>query len=142
MDTVASTADQSITLSFEVTNTGQTDADEIAQIYLSPQTSNLQSQTSNLKPQTSNLKPQTLQGFARVSLHAGQTRTVKVKLYTEQFGYYTHEGERQWNVAPGDYIIKIGASSADIRLQQHVVLTGQTVKKPLREYYFSDIFVN
>ena len=106
------------------------EADEIAQIYLSPQ------------DQNSNLKPLTLQGFVRIPLRAGQTKTVKAKLYVEQFGYYTHEGDRFWNVSPGDYTIKVGASSADIRLEHKVSLTGETYKKPLREYYFSEVFVN
>jgi beta-glucosidase len=59
-----------------------------------------------------------------------------MKLNTEQFGYYTHEGQRQWNVAPGNYMIKVGASSTDIRLQQKVTLTGELVSKPIREHYF------
>ena len=130
VDSVASTSNKCITLSFNVTNTGQMEADEIAQIYLSPQ------------DQNSNLKPLTLQGFVRIPLRAGQTKTVKAKLYVEQFGYYTHEGDRFWNVSPGDYTIKVGASSADIRLEHKVSLTGETYKKPLREYYFSEVFVN
>ena len=63
-----------------------------------------------------------------------------MKLYTEQFGYYTHQDERRWNVAPGQYVIKVGASSEDIRLQQSVTLTGDAVTKPLRDFYFSELF--
>jgi beta-glucosidase len=76
-----------------------------------------------------------LHGFARVKLQPGETKTVKVKLYTEQFGFYS---ERQWHVNPGTFVVKVGASSADIRLQQNVTLTGETVSKPLREFYFSE----
>ena len=57
-----------------------------------------------------------------------------MQLHTEQFGYYD---QRQWHVAPGKFIVKVGASSADIKLQQAVDLTGETVSKPLREHYFS-----
>ena len=71
VDSAAATADQSINLSFEVKNTGQVAADEIAQIYLSPTADDQQ------------IRPIQLQGFARVSLHPGETKTVKVKLYTE-----------------------------------------------------------
>ncbi len=120
------TTDESITLSFDLKNTGKAAADEVAQIYLSP--------TAPDQP----LKPIQLQGFARVSLQPGETKTVKVKLYTEQFGYYTNRDARQWNVAPGQYLIKIGASSQDIRLEQPVTLKGEAVSKPLREYYFSE----
>ena len=126
VDSAATTADQSINLSFEVKNTGQVASDEIAQIYLSPTADDQQ------------IRPIQLQGFARVSLDAGQTKTVKVKLYTEQFGYYTNDGKRQWNVSPGAYVVKVGASSADIKLQQQVSLKGEVVSKPLREFYFSE----
>ena len=123
----AKTSDESITLTFGVKNTGKIAADEIAQVYLSP--------TKADQP----IRPIQLQGFARVSLQPGETKTVTVKLYTEQFGYYTNEqGNRSWNVAPGTYIIKVGASSVDIPLQQQVTLTGNPVKKPLREFYFSE----
>ena len=130
-ETEVPTNSQCVNLSFEVKNTGEVAADEIAQVYLSP-----------LTAQHTPLKPQTLQGFARVSLQPGETKTVKVKLYTEQFGYYTNNGQPQWNVSPGTYVVKVGASSADIRLQQQVTLTGESASKPLRVHYFSESIIN
>ena len=62
-----------------------------------------------------------------------------MKLYVEQFGFYSHEGQRQWNILPGTFVVKVGSSSADIRLQQTVTLKGELVKKALREFYFSEI---
>ena len=122
-----------VNLSFEVKNTGKVSADEIAQIYISPAPDS---------PIASHLSPLKLQGFARVSLEPRQSKTVRVKLYTEQLGYYSREGkERQWNVLPGKYIVKIGASSADIRLEDQLTLIGDSIHKPLREYYFSDITI-
>ena len=126
-DKEASTADQSISLSFEVKNTGKMAATEVAQIYLSPTNDNQQ------------IRPVQLQGFARVELQPGESKTVRVKLYTEQFGYYSNNGQRQWNIQPGEFVIKVGSSSADIKLQETVTLKGKTVTKPLREYYFSEI---
>lgn len=58
---------------------------------------------------------------------------------SNQFGYYSHQGNRQWNIAPGTYELKIGASSQDIRLKQQIVLTGDKVVKPLRDNYFSEV---
>ena len=130
MNDEAKTSDESLTLSFDVKNTGRIAADEIAQLYLSP------------TKDDQNIRAIQLQGFARVSLTPGETKTVTIKLYTEQFGYYSNDnGKRQWNVAPGTYAIKVGASSVDFRLQQQVKLTGQKVSKPLREYYFSETSV-
>ena len=125
----AQTSDDYVELTFQVTNTGKVAATEIAQIYLSPL--------------TSDLAPIKLQGFARVPLEPGQTKTVTMRLFLDQFGYYTNNGGvRQWNIAPGTFIVKVGASSADIRQEQQVELKGKTVSKPLRDKYFSDIVVS
>jgi beta-glucosidase len=120
------TKDESFTVTFDVKNTGKMAADEVAQIYLSPTDKSQQ------------IRPIQLQGFARVSLKPGETKKISVKMYTEQLGYYTHDGNRQWNIQPGKYIIKVGASSQDIKLQQEINVSGEPVKKPLRKYYFSE----
>ncbi len=115
-----------IGLEFTVKNTGAMKSDEIVQLYLSP--------TSADQP----IRPIQLQGFTRISLEPGQTKTVRAQLFTDQFGYYTNvEGRRNWNIVPGTYTIRIGASSTDIRLEQDITLTGKPVTKPLRDNYFS-----
>ena len=152
--TVATDAD-AVSVSFDVENTGRVAADEVAQVYLSP--------SDAAQP----LRPIQLQGFARVSLQPGERRTVSVRLHPEQFGYYssdgssqpgesvardgvgpsepesstTRGGRRQWNILPGRYVVKVGASSADIRLEAAVVLTGRPVVKPLREHYFASVSI-
>lgn len=127
LTTNAQTTDESVSLSFDVRNTGTMAADEIAQIYLSPAENG------------QNIRPLQLQGFARISLQPGETKTVKVRLYTDQFGFYSNNGVRQWNVNPGTFCIKIGASSADIRLNGTITLNGKPAVKPLREHYFSEV---
>ena len=126
----AATTDEAITLTFDVKNTGKVKGDEIAQIYLSPADDN------------PNIRLIQLQGFARLTLAPGETKQVTVKLYMEQFGYYSHEAQRQWNIAPGNFVIKVGASSADIKLSEAITVKGEKVVKPLREYYFSESSVN
>ncbi len=128
-DAEVATSAECVNVAFEVKNTGKMAADEVVQIYLSP--TNEQQQ----------IRPKQLQGFARVKLEPGETKTVKVKLYTDQFGYYSHQDKRQWNVAPGQYEVKVGASSEDIRLQQTVTLKGNAITKPLRDHYFSEVTV-
>ena len=133
LDDEAKTTDECIELSFEVKNTGKVSATEIAQIYVSP---------AENSPVVAHLSPLKLQGFARVPLEPRQSKRVRVKLYLEQFGFYSSEGgERRWNIVPGEYVVKIGASSEDIRMEQHLTLTGEAVSKPLRDHYFSDISV-
>lgn len=124
VDESVATDAQFVNLSFEVKNTGSRAADEVVQLYLSPADSTLQ------------LHPIQLQGFGRVSLQPGESQTLRFALSTEQFGYYA---ERQWHVAPGRYVVKVGASSRDIRLQQEVALTGSLFTKPLRTTYFSSV---
>ena len=124
--TEVTTKDESFNLTFDVKNTGKVAADEVAQIYLSPADKSQQ------------IRPIQLQGFARVSLKPGESKKISVKMYTEQLGYYTHDGQRQWNIQPGKYIIKVGASSQDIKLQQEINVSGEPVKMPLRKYYFSE----
>ena len=124
--TEVTTNDESFNLTFDVKNTGKVAADEVAQIYLSP------------ADKSQHIRPIQLQGFARVSLKPGESKKISVKMYTEQLGYYTHDGQRQWNIQPGKYIIKVGASSQDIKLQQEINVSGDMVKKPLRKYYFSE----
>ena len=128
MDQSARVSTDYVKVQFEVKNTGKVAATEIAQVYLSP--------TAD-QP----LKPIQLQGFARVELEPGQTKRVEMKLYTDQFGYYSHEGQRQWNIQPGTYTVKVGTSSADIRLEQDITLKGEKISKPLRDHYFSEVEV-
>ena len=122
----ANTNDEAITLSFQVKNTGTVEADEMVQVYLSP---------ADNHP---NIRPIQLQGFARIKLAPGESKEVEVKMYIEQFGYYSNEGQRQWNIAPGKFTLKIGASSEDIRLSENIRLQGEKVVKPLRDFYFSE----
>ena len=127
----ALTSDNFVELTFQVKNTGEVKADEIAQIYLSPTADN------------QNIRPIQLQGFARISLEPGQTKTVTTRLYVEQFGFYSHANNvRQWNIEPSTFIVKVGASSTDIRLQQEVILRGKAINKPLRDHYFSESIVS
>ena len=127
----AKTSDDFVELTFQVKNTGSVAATEIAQVYLSP------------KDSTQQIRPIQLQGFARVALEPGQTKTVTTRLYVEQLGFYSHQGSvRQWNIEPGTYIVKVGASSADIRLQQELILRGTATTKPLRDHYFSESTVS
>ena len=126
----AQTTDDTVELTFQVKNTGSMAATEIAQIYLSPKDSTLQ------------IRPIQLQGFARIALEPGQTKTITTRLSLEQFGFYTHNGDRQWNIEPGTYIVKVGASSADIRLQQEVILRGKAFTKHIRDHYFSESIVS
>ena len=123
MDTIFKTTDKGIRFCLDVTNTGKYKGDEIVQIYISP------------ADNSSKLKPIQLQGFKRVSLKPGESRKVEFYLNTTQFGFYDNG---HWSVKSGKYLLKIGASSTDIRLQKEVAFTGEQRTTPLREKYFAE----
>ncbi|MDE6498749.1 MAG: glycoside hydrolase family 3 C-terminal domain-containing protein [Muribaculaceae bacterium] len=127
----ATTEADGIEVSFDATNTGTVAADEVAQLYIAPGQEDQQ------------LRPIKLQGFARVPLKPGETCRVTITLHPDQLGYYTRtDGVRSWNIDPGKYLVKVGASSADIRLQAELPLAGSKVTKPIRDAYFSTTALN
>lgn len=117
------TTDKSIKFTFNITNNGKCEGSEIAQIYLSPMDG---------QP----LKPIQLKGFKRVSLKPGKTQKIEAELMLDQLAYYM---DKQWNIMPGKYEIKIGASSTDIRLNEIFQLTGKSKTMQKREALFSKI---
>ncbi len=123
-DNSTATDSKEINISFEVKNDGNMDGDEIVQVYISP------------LERSAKLKPIQLQGFKRVSLKPQEKQTVKMTLSPEQFGYYI---DGQWAVDPGRFMIKVGASCADIRLEQEIELTGNQHTLPLRTTYFAKV---
>ena len=126
MDSEVPIENGTVNVTLTVKNTGGMAADEIVQLYLSPVSGN------------QDIRPIQLQGFGRVSLKPGESQDVQFRMFTEQFGYYTNDGKRQWNINPGAYCIKVGASSTDIRLQQNFNLTGKPVVIPIRKHYLSE----
>lgn len=111
---------EGLNLSFTLTNSGKMAADEIVQIYVSP---------AEGQP----IRAIQLQGFGRLSLQPGESKTVSFSMSEEQFGYFN---DWQWSVDAGKYLVEVGASSQDIRLQGEVQITKGT-SMPLRSVYFS-----
>lgn len=117
----ASTSTPNIKFSFTVKNTGKYKGTEIAQVYLSPK-------------EGENLKPIQLKAFERVCLNPGESKVVNIELHTDQLAYYK---DRLWQVSPGNYEVKIGASSQDLRLSSCFELTGKTTQKKFRKELFA-----
>ena len=108
------TAD-SVTLT--VTNTGARDGAEIVQVYIA-------------KPGAEIFRPaQELKAFARVSLAAGESRTVTLPLDDKAFRYWNTR-TNGWEIEGGRYEVRVGASSADIRLTANVDIRGTNAPDP------------
>jgi beta-glucosidase len=98
-----------LTVSVDVTNTGKVAGKEVVQVYVHDHKSRL------VRP------PRELKGFAKVELKPGETKTVTLALDFRAFAYY-HPGYQQWITEDGEFDILVGASSADIRASQTVML--------------------
>jgi len=108
------TAD-SVTLT--VTNTGAHDGAEIVQVYIA-------------KPGAEIFRPaQELKAFARVPLAAGESRTVTLPLDDKAFRYWNTRTDG-WEIEGGRYEVRVGASSADIRLTADVDIRGTNATDP------------
>ena len=93
----------SATVSFTLTNSGQRDGYEVAQLYISD-------------PVASVAQPAlALRGFQKLHLKAGESRRVEFALGYDELSIIDANMKRV--VEPGDFNIKVGASSADIRLE-------------------------
>ena len=80
-----------------------------------------------------------LRGFRRVTLAAGECRTVTFRLSAEQFAYTG--AERYRVIDPGTIGIAVGTSAVDLPLAATVTLTGPTVQLRERHRYLTETTV-
>lgn len=92
-----------VTITFDVTNTGKRTGDEIVQLYVSDKVSSVISYESLLR------------GFKRITLKPGETKNVSFVLKPEDLEIL--DINMNWTVEPGEFEVRIGASSTDIRLR-------------------------
>src|SRR3954451_6219321 len=107
-----------VTVSVEVTNTGQRAGDEVVQMYVRDL------EASVARPVLE------LRGFRRVTLEPGECRRVGFELAAEQLAFTGIDYRRV--VEPGAVAIQVGTSSADLELATTITLTGPVVEVPLR----------
>ena len=100
----------SVTVSVDVTNTGKRAGDEVVQLYVQHPSSQVARPNKELK------------GFERVSLKAGQTRTVQIPLKAESLAWWNQKAGK-WEVEPETIRVVVGGSSADARLQKTIAVT-------------------
>jgi beta-glucosidase len=89
----------------DVENTGKLAGDEVVQLYMK----HLNSQVSR--------PAQELKGFQRINLKAGERKTVAIQLAAKRLAYWDIS-KNDWQVERDSIEVRVGASSADIRLQQ------------------------
>lgn len=91
-----------VVVRMKLANVGNRFGRETVQLYIAP-------------PKSAFLRPaQELKGFAKVALEPGESREVEIRLNARSFAIY-HPDKREWFVEPGRYLLRLGASSRDIR---------------------------
>lgn len=99
------TADGKIEVTVDITNTGERAGKEVVQLYIADLKSSLPRPKKELK------------GFDKVSLEAGETKSVTFSIDREALSYYD-DRTSEWVAEAGEFKVLIGASSADIRLEE------------------------
>ena len=112
------TASEGVTVSVDVTNTGDRAGKEIVQLYVADRTGSAVRPVHELK------------GFCKLSLEPGETKTATFKLDSRAFSWYdTESGD--WYAANGSYTIEVGRSSRQIEYTAEVHIIGSREKPPV-----------
>ena len=100
-----------ITVSVDVTNTGNMAGKEVVQLYVKDCTNSASRPEKELK------------GFEKVFLNPGETKAVTMELDKRSFAWYNTE-LHDWFAASGEYKLLVGTSSRDIRLEGRIHLNS------------------
>jgi len=92
-----------ITVTADITNTGQLPGDEVVQLYIRDVISSVTTYEKSLR------------GFERVKLQSGETKRVSFELVPDDLRLWDREMNHV--VEPGEFTVMIGSSSEDIRLR-------------------------
>ena len=98
-------------VSFTVTNTGDHDGKEAAQLYISCKNSGIYRPKKELR------------GFTKLAVKAGESVRATITLDDKAFRYYNAE-RCAWEIEDGDYEIMIAASVSDVKLSTTVHIDG------------------
>lgn len=104
LNTDKKTYDQADTIqaTFTLTNTGDHEGAEVAQLYVSD-------------PVCSVMRPvKELKGFKKVFLKPGESRRITLDIPVSSLAFYS-EAQSQFVVEPGEFILQLGASASDIK---------------------------
>ncbi|MFD0616105.1 beta-glucosidase [Paenibacillus sp. GCM10027629] len=118
-------------VTFQLTNSGDRAGMEVVQLYVGCTSNDIFRPTKELK------------GFTKVFINAGESKQVFIPFDDKTFRYFNVK-TNQWEVEEAEYKIKIGASSADIRLEEVLFVEGTGAplpydKEKLPSYYSGQV---
>ena len=93
---------EKLTASITVTNNGKFDGEEVVQLYIRDVVGSV---TRPLKE---------LKGFQKISLKAGESKTVSFSISPENLKFYNYNLKYDWE--PGEFHIMIGGNSNDVKM--------------------------
>jgi beta-glucosidase len=97
-----------------VTNTGERAGKHVVQVYVATAAGPVRRPARELR------------AFTKVALQPGESRTVQLDLDRRAFAYYD-VAENGWVVAPGEYVVEIGASALDVVAEAPLTLEGDDI---------------
>jgi beta-glucosidase len=98
-------SDSPITVSFDVRNAGLLAGAEVAQVYVGDPSATVPRPAKELK------------GFTRVMLAPGQSSRINISLDRRSLAYWDTRSHG-WQVDPGEFVVYVGDSSADLPLHK------------------------
>ncbi|KAK0461743.1 glycoside hydrolase family 3 protein [Desarmillaria tabescens] len=101
--------DGKFSVQFKITNSSGIDGREVAQIYISDVESSLPRPAKELK------------GFVKEMLKAGETKVIIFSLDRDALGYYD-DRKSSWIAEKGEFVVLVGPSSADVRMERSIEL--------------------
>jgi len=107
-------AEDKIIVTTEITNTGEVDGEEIAQLYIRDNVSSVTRPVKELK------------GYQRVFLKAGETKKIKFTINSESLAFY--DINMNYVVEPGTFTIMTGSSSNDKDLKKTILTINKKIK--------------
>jgi len=107
------TPNDKVTVTVDVKNTGSVDGDEVVQIYVKTPDS----------PASLQRPIKRLKGFKRVTIPAGQSKTVSIDVDCADLWFWDTKNKRI-TFDQGKYVFEIGASSKDIKGKVEAIMGG------------------
>jgi beta-glucosidase len=111
-------------VTFTITNTGNVDGSEAAQVYVSCKNGKVARPKKELK------------GFAKVALKAGESKKVTVILDDKAFRYFNVKNNA-WEIEDADYEICVAANVSDVKLSETIHVAGKAANVSYPECYFT-----
>jgi beta-glucosidase len=110
IDKTQATAGETVTISLQVSNAGSIAGDEVVQLYIRDEYASYPRPVKELR------------GFVRLTLQPGEKRKVIFKLPVDQMAFY--DGDLELVLEAGRFLVMVGSSSEDIRLNGEFAVIG------------------